>query len=573
MGVRKTILNINTMNFNHLKKLSKQNNKDFPVIRIALLGDTATQLLATAIRGMGQVRNFNIDLFEADFNQIEMQFFDKNSELYNFNADFAIVFQSSHKSLNKTDLLNDRLNFINSILEVYKGKIIYFNYAEIDDSVWGCFANKTQNSILNQLRRLNVALMDLATENPNLHILDIASIQNKYGRNFMFSPAIYASTEMVLSIDCLPIITSRIFDIICASRGNFKKCVVLDLDNTLWGGIAGDDGWENLKLGHGLGIGKIFVEFQEWLKKLKERGIILAVCSKNSEDIAKEVFERHPEMVLKLDDISVFVANWENKADNICYIQQMLNIGFDSFVFLDDNPAEREIVRQNLPAVCVPELPRDPAEWLEFLYGENLFETASYSELDKNRTEQYKIQAKREEARGKFTNESDFLETLEMECETAGFTKFNIPRVAQLSQRSNQFNLRTVRYTETELEGLSNDDNYKNFAFSLKDKFGDNGLIAVVVLQKQGKKLFIENWFMSCRVLKRGMENFTLNTIVKYAKESNFEEIIGEYLPTAKNKIVENHYQDLGFASLGNGKFELKVCDYAKRECFIGEAI
>lgn len=559
------------LNFNHLKKLSKQNDKSLPAILIALLGDTATQLLATAIKGMGQVRNFKAELFEADFNQVEMQFLDKNSELYKFNADFAIVFQSTHKLLGKKteNLAENRLHFVKEILSKFSGKIIYFNYAEIDDSVFGNFANKLETSFIYQIRKLNFELMNLAAQNPDLHILDIASIQNKYGRKFMFSPSIYASTEMVLSIDCLPIAASRIFDIICASRGIFKKCVVLDLDNTLWGGIVGDDGLENLKLGHGLGIGEIFVEFQEWLKKLKERGIILAVCSKNDESTAKEVFEKHPEMVLKLDDISVFVANWENKADNIRKIQNILNIGFDSIVFLDDNPAEREIVRQNLPAVCIPELPKDPAEWLEFLYGENLFETASFSREDKERTKQYREQAERASFEQSFANESDFLKSMEMECEIEDFTKFNTPRVAQLSQRSNQFNLRTVRYSEADIQNLANNGNYKNFAFSLKDKFGDSGLIAVVVLEKQGKNLFIESWFMSCRVLKRGMENFTLNAIAEYAKENGFEKIAGEYLPTVKNKLVENHYRDLDFASLGNGKFELNVCDYAERECFI----
>jgi len=559
------------VSFIELKRNLKSDVSNLPRLKVALLGDTATQLLATAIKGMGKDRNFNVELFEADFNQIEMQFFDQNSELHKFNADFTIVFQSTHKLLGKKkeNLAENRLHFIKDILSKYSRKIIYFNYAEIDDSVFGSFANKLETSFIYQIRKLNFELMNLAAQTPDLHILDIASIQNKYGRNFMFSPVIYASTEMILSIDSLPIITSRIFDIIGANRGIFKKCVILDLDNTLWGGIAGDDGLENLKLGHGLGIGKIFIEFQEWLKKLKERGIILTVCSKNDESTAKEVFEKHPEIVLKLDDISVFIANWENKADNIRKIQSILNIGFDSLVFLDDNPAEREIVRRYLPLVCVPELPKDQAEWLEFLYGENLFETGSFSQEDRERTKQYREQAERTSFGQSFVDESEFLKNLEMECVIDGFTKFNMPRVAQLSQRSNQFNLRTIRYSEEDIQNLTNSENYKNFVFSLKDKFGDNGLVAVVVLEKQDKNLFIESWFMSCRVLKRGIENFTLNAIVKYAKENGFEKIVGEYLRTAKNKLVENHYQDLGFASICNGRFELNVCDYVEKKCFI----
>jgi len=560
-------------NFNYLNKLSKQCRKDLSTFRIALLGDTVTQFLATAIKGVGQVRNFNIEILDTDFNQIEIQFFNEDSDFHKFDADYVIVFQSTHKLLNtqkmNDDLAENRLYLIEKILNTCNKKIIYFNYAEIDDSIFGSLANKLEASFIYQVRKLNFYLMNLAMKNSNLYILDIAGIQSKYGRDFMFSSTIYANTEMVLSLDCLPIVAGRILDIICANRGILKKCVVLDLDNTLWGGIVGDDGMENLKLGHGLGIGKIFVEFQEWLRKLKERGIILAVCSKNNENTAKEVFEKHPEMVLRLEDISVFIANWENKTDNIRKIQSILNIGFDSIVFIDDNPAEREFVRQSLPAVCVPEMPKDPAEWLEFFYGENFFETTFFSQEDRDRTKQYREQAERVASEQAFTNEADFLKSMEMKCEVSEFTKFNTPRVAQLSLRSNQFNLRTVRYSETDIQNMADNDNYKGFVFSLRDKFGDNGLIAVVILEKQAKNLFVESWFMSCRVLKRGIEYFALNAIVRYAKKNKFEKIVGEYLPTAKNKLVENHYQDLGFHLSTDGKFELNVCDYVEKECFI----
>lgn len=240
-------------------------------------------------------------------------------------------------------------------------------------------------------------------------------------------------------------------------------------------------------------------------------------------------------MILKLDDIAVFMANWENKADNIRSIQRILNIGFDSMVFLDDNPFERNMVKENVPGVTVPELPEDPGEYLEYLYSLNLFETVSYSNADADRTKQYQVEAQRVSLQQSFTNEADFLKSLGMVSEVKGFDAFNIPRVAQLSQRSNQFNLRTVRYTEAEILSIENDESYKTFSFTLVDKFGDNGLICVIIMKKKNAKtLFIDTWFMSCRVLKRGMENFTLNTIVRYAKEYGFKYIIGEYLPTAK---------------------------------------
>jgi FkbH-like protein len=415
--------------------------------------------------------------------------------------------------------------------------------------------------------------MNLASHNSNLFICDVASLQNNLGRDMLFNSSIYINTEMVFSLDVIPHIVSRIIDIICVIQGKVKKCLILDLDNTLWGGIIGDDGNENIQLGYSLGIGKAFTEFQQWIKKLKNRGIILAVCSKNDEEIAKIPFIKHPEMILKMDDIAVFLANWENKVDNIRQIQSVLNISFDSMVFLDDSPAERAIVRENIPEITVPELPKDPADYLEYLYSLNLFETISYSIADTERTKQYQVDAQRISSKKVFTNETDFLKSLDMVCEIKGFDTFNIPRVAQLSQRSNQFNLRTIRYTEADIERLSKDKHYQNFSFILSDKFGNNGLVCVVILEKKDMKtLFLDTWFMSCRVLKRGMEQFTLNTIVNYAQAKGFRQITGEYIATPKNGMVKDHYQNLGFTPLADIEGQIYVLDvdgYKERECFI----
>lgn len=568
--------------FKKLKRNLKENVTGMPIIKVSLLGDTATQFLATAIKGMGVERGYNINLWEAEYNQVERQILDITSEYYEFNADYTVVFQSTHKLLEKYSLIpadkqnslaDERIDFVRMLCSSVKGRVIYYNYPEIEDTVFGSYANKVTSSFTYQLRKLNYELMNLSHEYSNLFICDISGLQNKFGRDFMFDSTVYVSTEMILSLDSLPYVASRTLDIICAAEGKFKKCLILDLDNTVWGGVVGDDGWENVQVGHGLGIGKAFTEFQEWVKKLKNRGIIIAVCSKNDDDKAKEPFEKNPEMVLKLDDIAVFVANWENKADNIRTIQSILNIGFDSMVFLDDNPFERNMVRENVPGVTVPELPEDPGEYLEYLYSLNLFETASYSEGDKDRTKQYQVEAQRVSLQKSFTNEADFLKSLDMISEVKGFDTFNTPRVAQLSQRSNQFNLRTVRYTEDEITAIENNDNYATFSFTLADKFGDNGLICVIILKKQDKEtLFVDTWFMSCRVLKRGMENFTLNTIVEYAKNNGFKYIIGEYLPTLKNKMVEEHYPRLGFTKIEGSEtaqYILNVEEYENRECYI----
>jgi FkbH-like protein len=576
------------LNFKQFKQNLQKDTTTLPSLKVVLLGDTATQFLSLGLRGTAIERGYNLNLFETEYNQVERQFLDVTSELYTFQPDYAVVFRSTHKLLSfyntlpeerQIHLADECLEFVQLLCESFPGRLIYCNYPEIDDAVFGSFSNKTEHSFTYQVRKLNYELMNLAIHNHNFFICDIATIQNKMGRDALFDPSVYVNTDMVISLDCIPVVASKIMDIICAAQGQIKKCLILDLDNTLWGGVIGDDGLENIQLGHNLGIGKIFTEFQYWIKNLKNRGIIIAVCSKNDEHIAKEPFIKHPDMVLKLDDISVFMANWENKVDNIRQIQAVLNIGFDSMIFLDDNPAERAIVHENIPAITVPELPEDPACYLEYLYSLNLFETVSYSTVDGERTKQYQIEEQRVSSQKTFTDEKDFLKSLDMVGNVKGFDSFSIPRVAQLSQRSNQFNLRTIRYTEADIARLSADDRYKCFNFSLADKFGDNGLVCVVILEKQNmdeigfpKKLFIDTWFMSCRVLKRGMEDFTLNTIVQYAKENGFSQIIGEYIATPKNKMVEEHYLKLGFVRLANiGKhlYFLNTDEYHDRECYI----
>ena len=557
-----------------------------PKCKIAVLGDTATQLLTTAVKGEAVARGLALDIYEAEYNQIERQLLDPTSDLYQFDASIVIIFQSTHKlceyhsllAADKQELVaEERLAFLTSICEnsaFADKKIIYFNYPEIEDTVFGSYANKVEASFSFQVRKLNYELMLLSKQYPNLFVCDIAGLQNLFGRQFMFSPNVYMSTEMVLSVNALPYVASRVVDIIGAIRGQFKKCLILDLDNTVWGGVIGDDGLEGIELGHGLGIGKAFTEFQMWVKKLKQRGIIICVASKNNEETAKEPFEKHPDMVLTLDDIAVFMANWETKVDNIRAIQGILNISFDSMVFLDDNPFERNMVRENIPGITVPELPEDPGKYLEYLYSLNLFETASYSQADKDRTKQYQVEAKRVSLAKTFTNEADFLKSLDMVSTVSGFSKFNTPRVAQLSQRSNQFNLRTIRYTEADITSMAENPDVIDLSFTLEDKFGDNGLIAVVIMKKQDDEtLFVDTWFMSCRVLKRGMENFTLNMMVECAKKRGYKRIIGEYLPTPKNKMVGQHYPNLGFTPLEvaseGAKYVLNVDSYQPRECYI----
>jgi FkbH-like protein len=265
------------------------------------------------------------------------------------------------------------------------------------------------------------------------------------------------------------------------------------------------------------------------------------------------------------------VANWDNKADNIRYIQSVLNIGFDSMVFVDDNPFEREMVKTHIPQLSVPDMPDDPSEYIPYLTSLNLFETISYTSEDKERTKQYQEEANRNIARTKYTDEKDFLISLDMTSEVKAFDAFSIPRVAQLTQRSNQFNLRTIRYSEEDIKRIAASDDFATFAFDLSDKFGDHGLICAVILKKNNaRELFIDTWIMSCRVLKRGVEQFVISQLIDWAKNHHFDKLVGQYIPTPKNGLVKNHYEDMGFSrAKEDGYWLLMVPDYVNKSFYI----
>lgn len=572
-----------SMNLALLKQNNKKDVSGFPTVSIALLGDTPTQLLALAVKGYGVEEKIAVQLFEAEYNQIDYTILNTKSTLYDFQAKFIVIFESSEKLVQKFNtysLQEQQLfakkhiekvkNYIETINGHSSSTILYSNFMEINDFVFGNYACKVESSFLTQIRKINSELQELCLQYKNFFVNDFSSLQNFHGRKFTFSESIYANTGIIHSTEFIPFAAKNIIDIVKAHQGKIKKCLILDLDNTLWGGIIGDDGLEGIQIGN-LGIGETFSRFQSWIKQLKNRGIILAVCSKNEKKAAMEPFINHPDMVLRLDDIAVFMANWNNKADNIREIQSVLNIGFDSMVFIDDNPVERQIVRENVPDILVPELPNDPAEYLAFLQNLNLFETNSFSEEDLGRTRLYLEESNRMSVKKSYVNEDDFLKSLEMKATVSTFQKQNIPRVSQLTQRSNQFNLRTIRYSEEELTRLAIDGNFLTFSFQLKDIYGDNGLVCAIILEKINNDTYLINtWLMSCRVLKRGLENLVLNQLVEIARENGIETLIGEYLPTLKNEMVKNHYLDLGFIPAGKeNNWHLEISNYSPKVHFI----
>lgn len=551
--------------------------------RFALLGDCATQLLATAIRGYALEMNLPLRVFEADYDQIDAQLMDTGSEFYAFAPETVLLYRCTEKLYERfvRTPLDARAAFAETEIEKIraewarvqhgtKADILFFAFLPMDDGVFGSYALREGSAFPYQLLKLNYLLAEAAREAGNVRLIDLEPIRAHMGYDAFHDPKLYAIAKIPISTQALPAVASRVVDAILARKGRFHKCAIVDLDNTLWGGVIGDDGLEGIQIGE-LGQGHAFTEFQTWLKELKNRGVMLAVCSKNDEANAKEPFLRHPEMVLKLDDFSAFVANWEDKASNIRRIQKELNIGLDSMVFFDDNPFERNLVRTMLPEVEVPELPEDPAEYTAFARMQNLFDTNSYSDEDRVRTERYLAEKSRTELSAGIDNYDDYLKALGMKAVCAPFDAFHIPRIAQLTQRSNQFNLRTVRYSEQEIEEIAANPRYITRYYTLRDRFGEHGLIAVVILEKRENELFVNEWLMSCRVLKRGMEQFIADSILRAAREAGVARVVGEYIPTPKNAMVKDLYASMGFRPLGDGLYEARVNDYRNHQTFITE--
>jgi FkbH-like protein len=569
------------MKFAELEKNCKKSTDtctDF--YSLAILGNCATQHLAKAIKGYAYEEKIALTVFDADYNQIDAQVMDDSSELYQMTPDFTLFWLCTEKlyeafcqSTNRSDFANQIITSLegywNRVNQQYKTTILQFNFTQIDDRVFGNYGNKTPDSFLFQIRKLNYLLMEKCTQYKNVFIIDIDYLQQIYGEYGIKENKMYYIAKIPLSTKILPEVAKQTIDVIKAMKGKMKKCVILDLDNTLWGGVIGDDGLENIQIGE-LGLGHAFSEFQMWLKELQKRGIILAVCSKNEEETAKEPFLKHPEMVLHMEDIAMFVANWEDKASNIKRIQDTLNIGMDSIVFLDDNPFERNLVKSMIPDITVPNLPEDPSQYLNYVKSLNLFETAAYSETDKNRTKQYQEEMGRVNLQKQFSSYSEYLERLEMTAEAKPFDKFHFSRIAQLTQRSNQFNLRTIRYTEQEIEQLAKEKEYLTLYFTLKDKFGDYGLISVVIMDKQPENtLFISEWVMSCRVLKRSMEEFILDEIIRTAEEHGFDKVTGEYIRTPKNNMVSELYKKMGFQEVSKDRYKVNIAEYRKHKTYI----
>jgi len=541
------------------RSLSKRLGPQAATKKLAILGSFTTHQLASFIELYLFAMGLPVEVYEADYGLIQQEILDPSSGLYAFRPDILFL-APNRRSLGRRPANSDSPVRVDELVaeEVAAWSSLWHTAHDRLDCqiIQNNFDPPPSRSLSNHemrhhaglarfIARVNLALQDAAP--PFVTIHDVDHLSAAAGRWTWGDDRFYFHAKMPCAPEFLAAYAHSVASIVAAAGGKAKKCLVLDLDNTLWGGVIGDDGIGGIRLGQGDAEGEAFVAMQHYVKDLANRGVILAVCSKNTDSIAREAFERHPEMVLKLEDIACFVANWDDKATNLRRIARQLEIGVDSLVFVDDNPVERALVRRLLPEVSVPELPEDPAGYILALDRHAYFQTISIGSEDLQRGAMYQANARRQQAELSCGNIDDFLKSLAMKARVEPVTRENIERVAQLISRSNQFNLTTRRHSAATVMKMAEDPAWLTMTISLADGFGDNGLISVLLAKVEAKELIIDTWLMSCRVLKRGVEAFVLNCLCRSARMRGCTAIRGEYIPTAKNALVNEHYPNLGF--------------------------
>jgi FkbH-like protein len=532
-------------------------------LRIAFLSTSTVAHFSEVLWLWLALDGFDTTFYIAEFDTIEQTVINPSSDLYDFKPDIVWLFTgyrdvqiSVAPGMSAADVneavqsaVCHRVRLWETLQSRTSATILQNNADLPEEQIFGNFEGSASWGRTSVLRRFNVALADAVVA--GVTIFDLDQVAATFGRRQWFDLRYWFHSKHAFAFDAYGLVAHRASRLIASVKGRARKCIVLDLDNTLWGGVIGDDGIEGIRLG-GDAEGEAYVAFQEYLKSLKTRGILLAVCSKNEEAAAREPFLKHSEMRLSLDDLVVFQANWNNKADNIVNIARILNIGVDSLVFVDDNPVERDFVRRSLPDITVVELPTDPAGYVASLDKERLFETISFSAEDQIRSQMYQENTRREEFSQQFSDLSAYLQSLEMVAIVGDLDAVHLKRMQQLISKSNQFHLTGVRLSEADLLQLAKRLDTDIKYFKLSDRFGDNGLIAVLVLQERDKALHIDAWVMSCRVLSRGMEDFIIDELCRVALRRGCQSIIGQYIPTRKNALVASLYERLGFEAIAS---------------------
>jgi FkbH-like protein len=520
-------------------------------LRLAVIGSSTLSHLHAGIRVGGLRRGLLVEVYEGGYGLYRQELMDPDSGLHNFKPDVVLL------ALDATHLTAMEGVSANSILAMLKSC-----WSAAQDSL-GCTVIQqmllpTLPPLLGNQEHLYSASpaaiisnvnASLRQEAPraNVFLLGLDAMAAEDGIATWFDPALWHRAKQEVHPRVSNVYGDQVARILAALRGKSSKCLVLDLDNTLWGGVVGEDGPNGIVIGPGSENGEAYSAFQLYVKQLSGRGVILAVCSKNDEAVALRAFEERPEMILQHSDIACFMANWEDKATNLRHVARRLNIGLNSLVFVDDNPFERDLIRRELPMVAVPEMPKDPSEYVRCLAAAGYFEGISVTREDRERIREYRANEAREELRRKTTDMQGFLRALRMKLVWSTFDVRDIKRVVQLLNKTNQFNLTGRRYTESEIQELMTRKDVLTLQLRLIDVYGNSGLIALVIGGQTNGVLSLDTWLMSCRVLGRNVEHATFEVLTHQARSMGCMRLLGEYRPTASNAMVQSHYQKLGF--------------------------
>ncbi len=534
-------------------------------VRLAVLGSSTIEHLVPGLRVGGLRRGLQVELYLPAYGQYVQEMLDEGSGLHQFAPTDILFALDARHLLGEVDIacspaqaeaiIDDALTRCRDLWRMarprFGARVVHQTLLPLFPFVLGHNEHRLGASPATLVSAVNARLRGEA-DAEGVDLLSIDSRVTVDGLDAWHDPVMWHKAKQEIRPSASPSYGEHVGRILAAQRGLSSKCLVLDLDNTLWGGVIGDDGIDGIVLGQGSALGEAFVGVQHYARDLARRGVILAVCSKNDEATARLPFEKHPEMVLRTEDIACFVANWTDKPANIRAIAESLNIGLDSLVLLDDNPFERDIIRRELPMVAVPELADDPSLYVRCLMDAGYFEQVTVTAEDIQRTRLYQANLRRTSLQASTTDLEGFLRDLAMELECKPFDPAGLQRIVQLINKTNQFNLTTRRYGEADVLALLDDPGAVTLQLRLKDRLGENGIIGIVIGKLTAQReLHLDTWLMSCRVLGRKIEEATLNLLVDEARRLAARWIVGEYRPSARNGMVRDHYAKLGFALHG----------------------
>jgi FkbH-like protein len=554
----------------YLNKASELQGQTFTKkIKIALLGSFTLNGLEETIRVKAAEKNIGCISYVGNYNQYNQEILEKNSSLYKFSPDltFLIVdvrniledlfyFPYSLSASERKKLIDKKIQDIQNLINVFTSsstsKLIVTNFNIPTYSPYGTFETKTEYGYHKMIEDLNNKLAASFSNSNSVYVYDFNGFVSKFGEKNVFDSKQFLFGDMKISLDYIPYLANDLFSFIIGYLGMSKKCIVLDLDNTLWGGIVGEDGFNGIKLGPEP-PGNAFMEFQRVLLSFYQRGIILAINSKNNYDDALKVIREHPYMILRENHFASIRINWEDKVSNMKQIASELNIGLDSFVFLDDDPVNREYMKINHPEILTVDLPTDPSQYADVLKNMNDFEVLNITTEDTQRGKMYSEQRQRSEFEQSAPDLESFLKKLELKILIKNANEFTIPRISQLTLKTNQFNLTTKRYQVDDIKKFSKDDKYLVGCAQVVDKFGDNGITGVFIVHKENPKEWsIDTFLLSCRVMGREVEKGILGHIINEAKQNNVEQIKAQFIPSQKNKPIEGFLPNCGFHKEGS---------------------